>query len=417
VVSGQSDGDEGGDGGSASPVGATTAVTTSGGASCTAPTVRPPALIFGPDEGLWIQGLELSRTGTGMVLARTGPGMAEWTDAIAHKPWDIWGAWPPAPGPVRETAAASWSTPPAVSSSVSPSFAISFVDFPGCVQWLGTGLDPSTAYAGPNDYPAAEVVGQGCLRWPLAVGGYFGGTYAVATLVKDPEPEYGGLHVETATFGTDGSVVYDTPGCGWLPGTADIASLNDNFVIAASNSTPSLVCEDPVGDISYLVVGELGSGNAATTISAQYDNIAEVRLLPRPGGLWLIYRESGTSQSVTPGAVAVALDESLVQVLPPFLVTGEGLSRFAVAEHPGGGFIIASDESAPSGAIDLRLFDQGGELTLHSSIPSPTGYNFLSPAPFSVVASPDGTSATVSFVDNEYRGYVARADCMTSPAT
>ncbi len=413
-------GDESGAGASATvaPVGATASEASTTGAGggyvpCTEPTVRPPAVIFEPVGGMPVHDVALLSSSTGVVAtARFTSGSQAAPDRIGHVSWDAWGAWPPAPLVPLDTSLTSWATAP-VFDTASDQLSISYVDFPGCVHRTGVRLNPATSYPTFESYPLSQVVGQGCGRVPHAIAGWQDGPHATASLVPILGNVGNGYFTETAFVSADGTgITYELPACGGLPLAADLAVLDGQFVLATSHGAPDYGCDDPTAIPYWLGVGRLPLDDFHLVIAAEADDIVGVELVPRPDGLWLLYRESGASALTTPPVWAVLLDDDLNPVL--FLeATSEGLSRFAAAAYPQGGLVIASDESLGSGSIDLRVWASSANFLVQHAIP--TGAATPSSERLSVVASPDGTSALVGWTGVDGRGYAARVDCMIDP--
>lgn len=415
-------GGEGGSGpsGSTAQIGVTTATTTAttsgegGGGVCSVPTVRAAAVLLEPYLGMPAHDAALFMAGDSTVVAaRFTSGSPLEPDLLGHLAWDPWGAWPPQPTDPKDTNLLVWATPPVFSSSPTGTFAVSLVDSRACDQWLGVGLQPAAQYTSPEGYPDSQIVGQGCSRVPRAVVGDLSGARATATSIEAPGPDDVYL-LETAHVTQDGPIVsYEIPGCGGLPLYGDIEVVNDEFVIAASNATDQLGCNDPTGYPANVVVGLLGSGDPAFTV-ATTDDVAGIELIPRPGGLWLLYRESGASALTPPAVIAVRLDAELQAIAPPFEATSSGLGRFAATPLSDGGFVIVSDESSSEGLIWLRKWGPSGELYGEVTIPA-SGDAQPDFERLSVLASPDRSSAVVAWTTLGGRVFAARVDCLPEP--
>lgn len=401
------------------PVGATASAVTAGGEGgsyvpCTQPTVRPPAVIFEPLGDMPVHDLSFVDAGSGVVVtARFASESKTASDHIGHAAWDAWGVWPPAPFDPLSTAAASGATAP-VFATPSEELALSYIDFPGCLQRVGSGLDPSASYGSPESHPISNVVGQGCERVPQGVAGRSGGPHASATRTPFPGGPEGSYFMETALVSAGGGLItYGLEACGGMPLYGDMGLLNDEFVIATSNASPDYGCVSPQGSPNWVGIGWLGSLEFHLVVASDADEIAGVQLVPRPGGLWLLWRESGASAFTTPPVWASRLDETLYPE-SFYALTSEGLSRFSAAAHDLGGIVIVSDESLGAGGIDLRVWDAEGTLLTQHTIP--VGSAAPSSERLSVVASPDGGSALVGWTGLDGRGYAARVDCMLGVA-
>jgi hypothetical protein len=406
-------GDSSGAGASAvvAPVGATASgFTTTGGEGgfepCTEPTVQPPAPLFDPLNGMPVHDFALvRRNDIAVMTARFTSGSQSAPDRIGHTSWYPWGGWPPSPHAPLDTAPSSWATAPVFASS-SNELEMSYLDFPGCVQWVAARLDPKTTYPSPGTFPVAQVVGQGCGRVPRAVARAPSGKLATATMV----PSGVGNFVETAVVSADGTVVtYDLPACGGLPLYADVAVLGDEIVIATSQVGPGYGCNDPSSLPNAIGIGWLGSGEFSSLFWMDADDPAGIQLLPRPGGLWFLFRESGASAFTTPPVWAVQFDEEL-NPMEIVQATSEGISRFAAAPLENGGFVIVSDETIGSGLLQLRAYGPSGELLAEHAIP--TGDPVPSADRLSIVAAPAAAGAVVGWTRVDGRGYAARVDCM-----
>ncbi len=378
--------------------------------------MRPAAPLLASELALSQHDPALVRVGDRTVAAaRLGPAAMGEASVLGHVAVDVFDAWPPPPALLRDTAPLAWAAPPAFSPFEDGTFAVAYLDWPGCVHRAASGLDPTADYPDPARYPASFEAGVGCFRRVRALAGLPSGTRAVASSIQSPAmPD--SYTLETVRASPEGTfLTYDEPACALWHLVADLEVLSGEIVIANTNATPTLSCDDRLGVANDVVVGVLGSGVADTTISA-VDDIVDVDLLPQPGGAsFLLFRESGASARVAPPAMAVELGPDQEQVGEPWPATGAGLTRVAAASIPGGGFVVVSDETlADEATLTLRAFRSDGSLRAEVAVPvgsgSPTNERLA------VLTSPDGRAAVVAWSSVDPGGasavQSARVDCL-----
>lgn len=361
-----------------------------------APVVQPTARLIFNYQGMDAHDPVLFPLGGRVIAgARFGPTELNGSAVIGHGPVEAFGPWPPDPAFLYETTLEAWPNPPIYSPSEDETFAVSYVDWPGCVHTIGSGLEPEGAYSGGLSYPAGFVGGLGCFRGLRAVVGRPGEPHFVASVVQNPALGDGYL-LETVATNADGtSLTYDTPACSLSPLWSDIERADGEIVIATSNATPAIQCQDELGVPASVAVGRFGSGEATFT-AATVDDVVAVDLVARPSGAWLLFRESGASARVAPPVMAVALGSDLQPVTDIVPATGEALGRFAAAPVAGGGLAVVSDERLRStGSLSLRVFGPDG--TLQAEVQVPTGEPPLPQERLALVTSTDGGSAVVAW--------------------
>lgn len=160
-----------------------------------------------------------------------------------------------------------------------------------------------------------------------------------------------------------------------------------------------------------------GAGEEQFVVHDGFDDLVYTRILPRNGGSWLFYRESGASAQVQPPAMAIPFgtDSATGQ---EFAITDPGVGQVAVAAL-GGGFVVAIvDTLDPSSAtIQLRVYSATGTLTAQAAF-STGGAGFglgLGLDRVTLIGSPGGTSFLVGWTGSSAgtsrRMMVRRFDC------
>ena len=157
-----------------------------------------------------------------------------------------------------------------------------------------------------------------------------------------------------------------------------------------------------------------GATEESFFVADGFDDMVYARILPRKGGSWIFYRESGASAEVQPPGMAVpfGIDSTEGAAFP---ITHDGSGPMAVAALAGG-FVVAFaaliNPSAPS--VIVRVYSATGTLTAESSFSTSTAW--LNVDRLTLVASPDGNSFLVGWTGtNAGPGsamFVRRFDCV-----
>jgi hypothetical protein len=359
----------------------------------------PPIELGGADLALSAHDPILELLGNGDVLAlarREAPNSpAVGSVNITSTRFDPWSGWPPALDPAVDVIASS----PGVTfvSSVEPTgtFALGLKPFPDNAP-LGCQLQASYGIAsgGPLGPGALSVHANGtCADLPISVATAGDGSHLVASdlLASDKN---GGLVREMIieVLAADGNLITSAnDACATDRLVGDVLPTTTGFLFVQSGGD-ALDCFNP-GPARQLYLRHFEGGIEETfAVHAGFDDLVYTRILPRPGGSWIFYRESGASAEVQPPAMAMPFGADS-GAGPEFAITDPGAGPVAVAAL-GNGFVVASIDSLDpsSSTILLRVYSSTGALATQAAfstggagfgldrvalIGSPTGSSFL----------------------------------------
>lgn len=327
-----------------------------------------------------------------------------------------WGAWPPVIKPPLLVTSDSWYVP--FVSSVEPlgTFALGVAPFPknnpsGCDLAAFYGLSPETP-PGPSALPL-QLPGK-CDEVPVAVATAGNGTHFVAYDTRFGNTSARSL-VTQVTDASGKNIGVPDPLCATTSFVGDVLPDETGFLFVHSTSNSATCVDQPFGLGNLLLFNRVeGAESMGTVVHYGTDAVVYTRILPRSGGAWVLFRESGASAEVQPPGMAlkIAGDMPAGEAFP---VTPPGTDRMASAAF-GDGFVVAYvdniDPSAPK--IFVRVYDGSG--TLVSEVSFDTNGAWLTRDRLTLTASPDARSFLVSWIGaTEPDGsemFVRRFDCV-----
>jgi hypothetical protein len=339
-------------------------------------------------------------------------------DAFRLEPW---GAWPPvAPPAVRVSDSVADSTFVAGVEYLGPgTFDVSFDQFSaieanGCAFTALYGVLPEATLSGDAVVGAVTTGQVPCGDLPLSVataddGSFF---FAVDLILANSGPSSRTLIAQFIGSGPDGATLLE-PACASTHFVADVLTDAAGFHLVHSTSGPCGT--GGAGVANRLVLHRIEAGNDQSAVVYEgVDDLVFARLLPRQGGNWLIYRESGASALVQPPGMALQLGADGAPGAS-FAVTDAGTDRLAAAPF-GDGFAVAFVDSLDPSAktILVRVYSAQGTLRAQTSFS--TGGALLNGDRLTLTPSPDATSLLVGWTGQGSNPamFLRRFDC--SPA-
>ena len=368
----------------------------------------------------------LDRLAAGDVLAVArhdlvgGPMFAP--QAIEAVRLDPWAAWPPtvhAPTPVIDSMP---DMPFVAATEPQGTFALGVMQVPmkapaGCSLAAIYGIAPD---APPGPDTLAAHLTDDCSALPISVATAEDGSHFVAsdTLVSDKDgKEIRGMIV--TVLDPEGNLIASPNlACASNRFVGDVLATGPDFLFVQSASD-GLDCAAK-GTARRLFLRRFhGAAEERLVVADGFDDMVYARILPRPGGTWIFFRESGASAEVQPPGMAIAFgtDSAAGTAFP---VTDPGVGQMAVAALAGG-FVVAYadllDSSSPT--IVLRVYSATGTLTTQRAFS--TGEAWLNGDRLTLIASPDGTRFLVGWVGksgvagSDTGMFVRRFDCANAP--
>jgi hypothetical protein len=384
------------------------------------PTIALPVPGSSARDPLLLAGLD----GTVIALTRhepvESPGIVPSTiSAIVLQPW---GTWPP---PIVSTHTQivddMWAVPFAASVEPKGTLAVLVERFPKNSKpscQLGA-LYGVAADGAPNPTALTLSIDGGCDDVPVSIATAGNGTHFLAASRTISPKGHGSSFKQITADGTTVTSAQDhcasTAIVGdMIPGETDLL-----FVNATSDNDPCFNggTEAPGPARKLLLRHQLVVGiEGLTTVYDGADDVVYTRLLPRKGGSWLLFRESGASAEVQPPGMAMPLGPDGATG-EPFPVTSDGTDRVAAAAL-GDGFVVAFvdslDPSAPN--IVLRVYSATGALSAQTSFD--TNGAWLNGDRLTLVGSPDGRSFLVGWTGDQGSVgntlFMRRFDCVTA---
>jgi hypothetical protein len=385
-------------------------------------TVEPPIEVPISDGTQAARDALLLLLGTGEVLAlvrgealTTPDDLPTTVASIRLEPWTLW---PPTIHPPNVVHQLGWKTPFVATVEPQGTFALGVERYPfnnqtGCDLDAVFGISPDVSGTGALN----QAVSGTCDDAPLAIATAGDGMHLVANDLNFDGNSPGARRLEPVLLGAKGGLLASLdPYCASKPFVADALSIDGTLFFVHSSAT-SASCDSTPGpqDVpSQLVLhrfqGQLGSSEALYT---GLDDMVDARLLPRPGGGWLVFRESGASALVQPPGMAMPVGQKAGWGAE-FPITEAGAGRMAVAAL-GDGLVVAVvdslDPSAPT--VLLRVYSGAGTLLTESSFS--TSGAWLNGDRLSLIASPDGRSFLVGWTGSKSTPgsalFVRRFDC------
>jgi hypothetical protein len=365
----------------------------------------------------------LQRLDQGDVLAlvrresmQSPQGGASSVSEVRLAPWE---AWPPVFQTPLLVLSDSWNVP--FVSSVEPlgTFALGVEPFPknnpsGCDLAAFYGLSPD-APPGPNAL-ALQLDGK-CDDAPIAVATAGNGTHFVANDVRFSNDIQPVRSMVAHVLDASGKMIASLePVCASTSIVGDVVSDETGFLFVHSSSdSQSCVKTPPHNPGRRLLLRRLqGSKEETSLVHEGIDDLVYARILPRKGGSWVLFRESGASALTQPPGMALRLEGGSPSG-EAFPVTSSDTDRMAAAAF-GDGFVVAFvdalDPSAPT--IFVRVYDGSGTLVSEASFG--TNSAWLLGDRLTLVASPDARSFLVGWIGaaepSGTETFVRRFDCV-----
>jgi hypothetical protein len=330
-----------------------------------------------------------------------------------------WQSWPPVFEAPLLTLSDSWNVP--FVSSVDPygNFALGVAPFPknnpsGCDLLAHYGL---SADAPPGQGSLFLHLDGTCNDAPIAVATVGNGTHFVANDVLAGTSIHTFRSLVAHVLDPAGKKIASLdPVCAATRLVGDVLPDEAGFLFVHSTSvTPSCSEVETPDPARRLVFHRLqGTKDETSVLYEGIDDLVYARILPRNGGSWVIYRESGASAVIQPEGMAMRLEGSS-PTGEAFPVTSSGTDRMASASF-GDGFVVAFvdnlDPSAPK--IFVRVYDESG--TLVSEAAFDTNAAWLLGDRLTLVASPDATSFLVGWIGAKEpfgsETFLRRFDCI-----
>lgn len=364
--------------------------------------------------------LELLAQGDVLALSRREPfeGPTLIPSVIDSVRLDPWGSWPP---PIHPPASVADSMPDvSFVSATEPkgTFALATVPFPmnappGCDLTASFGISPD---APPGPAAMTFHVAGNCDDFPLAVATTDDGSHFVAydLFLGDK----GGLPLRGSAIevldGSGNILAQPTFACASTRFVGDVLATATTFLFVQSASD-SLDCSVSGTTRRLFLRRFQGATEESFVVADGFDDMVYARILPRKGGSWIFYRESGASAEVQPPGMAVPFGIDSAEG-PAFPITHDGSGPMAVAALAGG-FVVAYadliDPSAPS--IIVRVYSPTGTLVTQTSFSTSSAW--LNGDRLTLIASPDGVSFLVGWTGTTGKPgsgaamFVKRFDC------
>jgi hypothetical protein len=377
----------------------------------------PAAAPNGSARDPWLDRLP---TGDVVAVARHVPvgGPMFAPQAIETVRLNPWTGWPPIIHPANKTLDITPDAPFVAAAEPQDTFAVGVMPYPmsapaGCTLAAIYGMSP---YGAPGPGSLTAHLNDDCNALPISVATAEDGTHFVASdtflSMKDGK-ELRGMVVTLLDPGGD-LIASPNLACASNRFVGDVLAKGPDFLFVQSSSD-SVDCSTE-GTARRLFLRRFqGATEESFIVADGFDDMVYARILPRPGGSWIFYRESGASAEVQPPGMAVpfGVDSAAGTAFP---VTDVGSGPMAVAALAGG-FVVAFadlvDPSAPT--IVVRVYSTTGTLTSQSSFS--TNEVWWNGDRLTLIASPDGTRFLVGWtgksgvVGSDTGMFVRRFDC------
>jgi hypothetical protein len=386
-------------------------------------SVEPPIEVPTGDGTTAARDPLLQRLGGGAVLAlvrgdlTAAPGSLPST--LASVRLEPWGAWPPVIPAPKVVYQGGWDVP--FVSSVEPggTFALGIAPFPqnnplGCDVVALFGLSPDAPGPAPftlhvqgtcNDRPRGVVTLNNGLQLAAADLAWNSG--------NGPKRSWA-VHLFHAGVELTPTPL---PVCASTPLVGDVLAAGEEFLFVHSaggkNDCGAGVAASPA---RRLVVERRGKASESSAVVYDgTDDLVHAQLLPRTGGAWVVFRESGASAEVQPPGLAMPLGADSAPGAA-FQITEPGtgmMSATALGDGLVVAFVDSIDPSAPT--IVVRVYSATGTLAGQASFSTSAGW--YNGDRLTLVASPDGASFLVGWTGLEpalgSALFVRRFDCAT----
>ncbi|MEP7120170.1 MAG: hypothetical protein ABJE95_04630 [Byssovorax sp.] len=330
--------------------------------------------------------------------------------------FDAWGTWLPDSVFASEVTASAPDFPFVSSAEPKGTFALGMKPFPqggpiDCQLQATYGISPDA----PSSPGALTAHSNGtCDDYPISVATAQDGTHLVASdlsLGNETGVELRAMTIEVLDP-TGELIISSIESCATKRLVGDALPTTDGFLFVQS-AADSLDCFNPTSPRALFLRHFHGTIEDDFDVHDGFDDLVYTRILPRAGGSWILYRESGASAEVQPPAIAVPFGTDSVAG-SEFPVTNPGAGQVAAAAF-GGGFAVASVDSIdPSGAtVLLRVYSPQGTLTAQTSFS--TNGAWLGADRLAILASPDSSKLLVGWTGGDSgasaRMMVRRFDC------
>ncbi len=206
-------------------------------------------------------------------------------------------------------------------------------------------------------------------------------------------------------------------GCATAPLAADALWSPNGYLLALSTSRPFGTCADAGADgpPTRLEIARLAEGSVQPQLREGFDvgaPVAQVRLVRRPQGAWLLWRVSGSAQAGAVSALRLGPTGKAIGAPMEVVPSGSATKGFTTASLGERLVVLWSDGVEPPLArVSLRAFDESGVVSSASWVPVPPLRQIGLPA---LVGSPDGAALVMAWTgdDGSTGVFVSRLDCM-----
>lgn len=363
--------------------------------------------------------------GTGDVLAlvrgETPTPTGDLPSTVASVRLEPWKLWPPtlhAPNVIYQP---GYKAPFVAAVEPQGTFALGVERFPlnnptGCDLDAFFGLAPDAPGPGPGS--VSQSMPGTCDDAPIGIATAGDGTHLVANDLNFGGGSPVSRILQSVLLDAKGGLLATLgPYCASNRFVGDMLPIAGSlfFVHSSSDNGQCPSSPGPQGVARHLVLHRLhGQIDSTETMYDGEDDMVYARLLPRPGGAWLIFRESGASALVQPPGMAmpIGLQQGSGSAFP--ITTTPGAGQMAVAAL-GGGFVVAVVDSVDPSAPTVLLSVYSGEGMLLTETSFSTNGAWLNGDRLSLIASPDSTSFLVGWTGNKSAPgselFVRRFDC------
>lgn len=206
-------------------------------------------------------------------------------------------------------------------------------------------------------------------------------------------------------------------GCAQGQGQSEAIAIGDVFLSAFSAGREWATCADPNGvpGPPARVQVERWPAGGAIALAADWtlpEPVAELALVPRPGGAWVVVRTDGSTSFQPPAVLATPLDATGAVAGDAVVVIPDGRTSGSIAAAAfGARLAVAWVEAADPPTIGVRVFDPDGALAAETSIDPKNLYVTFNR--ISLVGSPAGDALVLAWhgYDVDFDIVAARLVC------
>ena len=333
--------------------------------------------------------------GDGKVVAFTRrevleapPGNPDLIQATRLAPWSTW---PPTIDFTAHVVETVHGSPFVAAVEPKGTFAVQVAPLPAPNAPLGCDLAAmfGVSVEGPSgpDAFTAHLSGD-CTVFPISIATADDGSHFIASDIPAGDKGAPLRGMVTTVLGAYGQLIASPNlACASNRLVGDVLATGPDFLFVQSASD-SLDCAAK-GTARRLFLRRFqGTIEDSFAVVDGFDDMVFARILPRQGGSWIFYRESGASSAVQPPGMAIAFgtDSAAGTAFP---ITDAVSGQMAVAELAGGfvvAFVDLSDPSAPT--IIIRVYSPTGALVTQTSFS--TAGAWLTGDRLTLISSPEG---------------------------